>query len=374
VIQRRTWANLVAVAAAGVALLVYGFAQLLAGALFNPTYALALELPRAGGVIPGQQVTLNGVPIGKVEHVRLEGDGVVAGLRIREDAAVPTGSDAVVLRRTPVGEQGIDLRPAAATSRVYEPGERIVPRELRLPPEISDVVATANDVVAPIASEDARIVVHEVANALRGRQREIRSILADSADFSETVADRGSDYDRMFAASRVVNGELAEHRDTIARLIAESADAAATLEEIRGDFEGLLDSAPPVLRDVDETVGRSQPNISCLITDVADLATYLAEPRQLENMEGALRANQYFFVGFSIISPEDGRGHSWQRIQLVLHLTPPADSYLPAKRPIPDILPGQACRSPFGHGAPGAQQPDFRKTIPEARFVPPGGG
>jgi hypothetical protein len=44
---------------------------------------------------------------------------------------------------------------------------------------------------------------------------------------------------------------------------------------------------------------------------------------------------------------------------------------MPEKRPIPATLPGGACASPFGEGAPAAVQDDFELTVPEGRVVPP---
>ena len=38
---------------------------------------------------------------------------------------------------------------------------------------------------------------------------------------------------------------------------------------------------------------------------------------------------------------------------------------------IPDILPGGACESPFGPGAPAAHQADYSKRVPDAEVVRP---
>ncbi|MGH8898036.1 MAG: MlaD family protein [Egibacteraceae bacterium] len=368
---RRTLVNLAAVAVASAVLLVYAFAQLLAGALFNPTYRLALEVPQSGGLIAGQQVTHNGVTIGKVDRVALVGDHVVATLAIQRGAKVPTNSSVVILRRTLVGEQGVDLRAKGTTQRFYQPGETLRADHVQLPVDIQQLVQRANDVLGPVKPDSAATTVHELAEAVRGRRDELRSILVDAADLSERVADHGTDYDRLFRASRVVNAELAEHRETLARLVTQTADTTDVLRRIRQDFEGLLDQAPPVLSTVDRVVGRSQANLSCALGRLGTAMTFLARSEQLDNAAGALRANQFFFVGFSIISPEDLDGRTWLRVQPVLHPQPAAQSYLPSKRPIPGIRPGGACTSAFGEGAPAAAQPGWHKTITEARLVPP---
>lgn len=371
----RTVVNLVAVIVASAVLVLYLFTQLIAGAVLQNTYPLFVELPNAGGLIPTKEVTYRGVSVGVVDDVVLSGEGVRVQLGIDRGVRIPREVEIVVLRRSAVGEQAIDLRPPRrvtdATS-FYEPEDTLVPLgEPVLPPRPQDLLVLADRVFAPVDPESASTVVAELANAVEGRRDDIRAFMADSASFSEAVADNGPAYDRLFAASRVVNASLAENRETLARLLTDLADGAQLLEDLRPDLEGVLASAPPALDLVSGLLERGQADLSCDFRYLANLNEYVARPENLANAAEALRVNQYFFQGFERSLVADPRGFNWARLHMVSEPQPPPSSYLPERRPIPDILPGGACDSPFGAGAPSATQAGYTVAVPEVQIVRP---
>jgi phospholipid/cholesterol/gamma-HCH transport system substrate-binding protein len=370
----RTFANLVAIAVASAVLLLYAGTQLVATAVLDRTYPLTVEIERADGLLAEKEVTYNGVGIGQVEAVTLSEEAALVHMQIDHEVRIPVEHDLVVLRSSAVGEQAVDFRPYAEitdATEFHEPGDTVQPREVLLPPPVQDLLELAADVFEPVDKENVGIVVSSLADAVRGRSDDIRGMLVDSARFSESVADHGEDYDRLFASSRVVNRTLADNRETLARLITEMSDATAILTDMRSDFEGLLTDAPLAMNRLTDLVHGGQANLSCGLSDLAAMNAYLAQPQNMENAAEALRVHQWFFEGFNVLTPTDPWGRGWQRVHVITELEPPPDSYLPAKRPIPDILPGGACASPHGLGAGAAVQADYRKTVPEARIVPP---
>lgn len=371
-INRSTLINLIAVGLASGVLLLYGLTQLLVGVLFDSTYPVQVTLPETGGLLADKQVTYNGAAVGKVEDVELLDDRVLVSMAIDEGVEIPAEVDVVVLRSSPVGEQALDLRPIGDGGAPFvEPGSTIQAREVALPTEIQPLLELAADVFEPVDPEQAGVVVSELADAVRNRRDDVRGFLDDSARFSETIADRGEDYDRFFASSRRVNAALADSRETLGRLFGEIADATTILRDVRGDYERLLATGPPVLAQAGDIVHRAQPNLSCSLADLAAVNAYVAEDERLDRAAEALRVNQFFFEGFNRITQQDARGANWQRIHFASEPIPPARSYLPEKRPIPPTMPGGACDSPFGEGAPMAAQDDFALVVPEGRVDEP---
>lgn len=370
--QRRTFVNLVAVIVASLALISYATAQLVAGVFLDNRYPLYVELPRAGGLVADKEVTYNGHGIGQVADMEVVGEVARLRLAVEPNFRIPTDVDVVVQRSSALGEQVLDFRPRAAVGEgtdFYEAGDTVAYRELTLPPEVQRLFALANDVFEPIDKDAAGMVVAELADAVRGRSSELRSIMRDSADFSETLADNSEDFDRFFASGRVVNRVLAENRDTLAELFGDIADATTILTDMRTEFEGVLADAPPTLALAGDLVERAQPNLSCTIRDLATLNAYVAQPEVLNQAGEALRLNRWFFDAFHTFTQEDEFGKFWQRIRLAAG-EHPGERYEP-KRPIPDVLPGGACSSPFGEGAPAATQPGFVPVTTETRVVRP---
>lgn len=371
--DRRTFVNLVAVGVAAAALITYAVAQLVAGAVLDDRYALYVDLPRGGGLLPDKEVTYNGHGIGQVADMELVGEFVRLRLAVEHGVRVPQDVDVVVQRSSALGEQALDIRPRAEVTEAtvfYEAGDTIEIADLTLPPEVQRLLALANEVFAPIDEDNAGAVVAELADTLRGRGGDLRAILQDSADFSEDVADRGDDFDRFFASGRVVNRVLAENRDELAGLFGDIADATTILSDMRAEFEGVLADAPPTLALVGELVERAQPNLSCVVRDLANLNEYVAQPAVLTDTAEALRLNRFFFDGFATITQPDPFGHNWQRLKFELRDEGVGERYEP-KRPVPPIRPGGACTSPFGPGAPAATQPGHVPLVTDTSVIPP---
>jgi virulence factor Mce-like protein len=366
----RVAVNLVALGVVSAMLVLYAITQLLVGVFVDRTYPVEVTLPESGGLIAGQEVALAGRVIGRVGNVRLEGDGVVARLNINEGEQIPQDSRVVVQRRSTVGEQALDFQPTEGREPYYEPGDQIDGLDAAMPVAIEELLVAADTVFGEIDPDATGRLVTELADAVRGRRGDIRAIISGSAEFSATVADGSDDFDRLFREGRRVTAELAEHREAITRNIGEMADAAAILTDMRRDFEGLLTDGPPALAQLGGVVERSQADLGCLIRDFGHLNAFLAQPEVLGWGADAFAANQWFFTGFDLANQPGPEGRVWNRV-MNMEGDPPPRSYLPDKLPIPDILPGGACTSPLGVGAPAAFQPGWEKAVPDATLVPP---
>lgn len=384
--RSRTLINLVTVIIASAVLLLFAVTQLLASAILDNTYPLYIELSEAGGLLENKQVTYRGVAVGEIIDVTLCDDpDVVEGpectdvenvrveMGIDLGQEIPRGVEVVVLRQSAVGEQALDIRPLVATgasTTFYEEGDVIDPGSVTLPTRPQRLLELANVVFAPVDEENAAIVVSELADALQGRSDDLRSILVDSASLGEAVADNGADFDRFFAASRVVNASLAENRQVLADLITDLADGAELIGEIRPSVDSLLDSAPPVLSDTTSLLTRGDANLACIIEDLANLNTYISRPEVMADLEEGIRVNEFFFEAFRIIGPDSAQGDPWLRVRFILEPAPAPLLYTPP-RPIPVTLPGGACQSVFGAGAGSAVQPGFQPVAPESQVIRP---
>jgi virulence factor Mce-like protein len=370
---RRTLVNLAAVGAASAALITYAITSLLVGALLDDSYPLSVRLPESGGLLAGQEVTLAGRVVGRVSDVRLEGEAVIAELAITKGEQIPSDVAVTVLRRSPVGEQAMDFRPGPAPSAPLEPGAVVDALDATTPVPVQRLLEMADRTFGPIETDKGGLLIRELAAATRGRSQDIRSIIQNSATFSEAIADNEAEIARFFSSSRPVNSALAGSRQALARSIGQMADAAGALVRMRSDFQGLLNEAPRVLDQVTTLVDRSQANLSCSLGSLAGLTEHLAQPGNLDNIEEALRLNRWFFVGFEVGGPRDPAGRVWNRIQFITPQESTPDSYMPDKRPIPDIWPGGACASPFGAGAPAAAQAGFTSVTVDNEVVAAGG-
>ncbi|MBA5845733.1 MlaD family protein [Gordonia amicalis] len=97
-------------------ILVVGVAYLLLDTLQrDPTASnirVEVELAQSGGLLPNQDVTLRGVPVGRVDSVRIDDEGVRVVATIDAGIRIPADGEVRVSSLSPAGEQFLDFRPA----------------------------------------------------------------------------------------------------------------------------------------------------------------------------------------------------------------------------------------------------------------------
>jgi virulence factor Mce-like protein len=369
--NRRVVINLIALSIAAAALFVYLIVDLLAGALFEQSYPVSVQLPDSGGLISGQEVTVSGRIVGLVEDVDVDSEGVIAQLNIYADEQIPTNTTVTVQRRSSVGEQAIEFTPDGPPQEYYEEGAVIDGSEATLPIEVQRLLAATERTFGAIDPETAGALVGELAAAVRGRRDDLRSIVRESAQFSTTMADGSDEFERLFREGRVVTEALADARESFGNSLVHMADSTEILIDMRGTFEQLLVDAPPALAQLGGVVGRSQANLACTFGHLGGINAYMAQAEQMEEGERAFRANQFFFEGFKYATPRSADGRIWTRVYTISEQQPEPERYA-EKRPIPATLPGGACSSVFGEGAPAAMADRTHFLVhPEGRIIPP---
>lgn len=380
----RVFTNLLWLVAFGTFIVIAAFLSFISGVLFERTYPISVPLPEAGGVLPGQEVTVLGRAVGQVEKAEVTPEGVLLRLRIVAGQSVPEEARVVVLRRSPIGEQAVDFQPLSAPWTPAEPGATVVPREIVVPEKVPFLLERAERLFAAVDPGDLGTLIHELAVALEGRAETLRSLNRDSLELNRTLVAGIPEFERLIDESRAVLAVLRDHRQALAESFTNAADLSETLAANRPNLERLLDTGRRALTQADALIRNERADVSCLISDVTDLNEMMLGPStadgapaalyssKLDEFEQGLVRARFFFTGFDIGTQFDPQtGATWARIKLVLTEEAGGQVY-PEKRPTPPTRPGAACESPFGTGvnAVGAPGDPQDRTDPST-FEPP---
>lgn len=343
---------------------------------FGDTYQLVVAVPEAGGVMPGMPVTVLGTDVGLIETTEVTTDAVDITMQFRDGVAVPEHVMVHVLRRSPIGEQAIELTPVPADwqppaevipSRVpiaegwaaAEPGSRLQPKAIVTPSSVPKLLHKANELLTAIPSDALNTVVDELGTAVQGRVEVLRELNRDTVDLGETLVGALPDTERLLDASGPVLAELSEHRHTLAEALTDSADVVETFAAARPTTEQIISSSTPTLRQLDGFVRQARANLSCLNDDLRDLGELTAQPDNLEEIERILDLNRFFYGGFDAGTQWDPYrpGVIWARVNILFMEKPGGQPKVP-RTPTPPTLPGAACESPFGLGVNAIRQDD----------------
>ncbi|MBW3561601.1 MAG: MCE family protein [Actinobacteria bacterium] len=375
------WKTLVNVAvflAVATGLAIYAFVNWIGAGLIQDSYRVTVPMPEAGGLVRAQEVTVRGNQVGVIEDIEMTTDGVDLELSIEVGEHVPARAVVQILRRSPIGEQALNLIPVTdswqppAGERVIptrvpipdrwtpaEPDSRIDPVASVTPASVADLLDRAQELLTQVDGDDLGTVVHELATALGGRTDTLKELNRDSAELGETLIDGIPEFERLLDTSEPVLAVLRDHRDALATSFTHAADVSETLAGQRGTLERILDEAPRALDEAELLIRTERADLSCLGDDLLTLNERFSQDEHLEEIARLLDLNRFFYGGFDAGTQWDPYrpGVLWARVNILLFQEAGGQPYVP-RRPTPPTLPGAACESPFGIGVNAVRQTD----------------
>ncbi len=154
---------------------------LLIGALqvdpFVSDYRVTVQLPESAGLLPNQDVTLRGVPVGKVERLDITPAGVDAVIAVKSGAPIPMSSDVRVSGLSPAGEQYIDFVASSNDGPFLGDGSIVEQGRATVPVSLADLLAHADGALAQVDTAKLDIIRRELSLSEEGPQK-----LADIID------------------------------------------------------------------------------------------------------------------------------------------------------------------------------------------------
>jgi phospholipid/cholesterol/gamma-HCH transport system substrate-binding protein len=98
----------------GIAAIVWFAIQAGAGVAIGGSYEVNARFTNVGGLRPGNQVFIAGVPVGRVEKIELNSQyAAIVHMHVREDVRLPTDTIASVKTSGLIGDKFIALAPGA---------------------------------------------------------------------------------------------------------------------------------------------------------------------------------------------------------------------------------------------------------------------
>ena len=113
----------------GIVAIVWFAIQAGAGVAIGGSYEVNARFTNVGGLRPGNQVFIAGVPVGRVEKIDLNSQyAAIVHMNVREDVRLPTDTIASVKTSGLIGDKFIALAPGA-DSKNLAPGGTIIDTE-----------------------------------------------------------------------------------------------------------------------------------------------------------------------------------------------------------------------------------------------------
>lgn len=315
---------------AAIGLIVVG-ALWLGGAGFTARdQELTARFQNVGALKPGNQVTLRGVSVGKVEQIGLSADGraVEVAFRVRSDVTLPDDPVVILQPSSLFGEWQAAIVPAAERPDVMAdtldlPPGRVPGVTMAAFSEISESSREIAENLQGLTSRfqvafnenTARDLARSITNFSRAsdelvvlmeRQREeFGSFTADLAEAGDAVRGAAADLDSVVSrlAAATEEGELEAIFDNARRA---SGAMREVSEDLRGTVRDLDDGiarADSALREVQEllaAVNRGEGSIGLLMQDRVLYENTAAAVAELRALLDDLKRNPRKYFNFSV--------------------------------------------------------------------------
>jgi phospholipid/cholesterol/gamma-HCH transport system substrate-binding protein len=300
----------------------------------------------ASGLLPRNDVTMRGIPVGAVGAVELDEEGVVdVEILLDKGVEIPEGSVAEIVRRSPIGELTMELNPGEGDP--LEDGATIDVDDTLPPPDVSKTLETLADVLHAVPAEDLDRVVSELSQALDGRAADLGTLTEAGVKLPERLLEIETELRALIETGPEVTGVLADNADVLADDLTQTAKLADLLRDERYDLVSLNRNGADFATTAGRLLARDKANLSCLVSDFADVNATIAAHRK--DLAGTLDRNHFFFGAIEQAVQVGLDDWTWFRVQLLPHQEPAGASYAPHRDP-PQVYPGRGCTSRFGRG------------------------
>jgi phospholipid/cholesterol/gamma-HCH transport system substrate-binding protein len=265
---------------AGVVVIVV--ALVAAGLLYvNPLgqHRYTAHMTNSGGVRPGDEVRIAGIPVGKVASVAL--DRTLVRLTFVVNRAVSIGSDSTleVKLLTPLGGHYVALDPKG----IIPLSDNVIPPEQTTTPfEINDIIQEATPLIKKIDGGVIYDTFTEVANAANKHPDALRDVLQAAETLTRSLSDVTADYHEALDMANEYTATFVAGRQQLVALMQQFALVGARLTSQSTDiieFFTLLSELGRILDRAVTFYGREVAPVVNGMDDIFD--TLFAHPDRI---------------------------------------------------------------------------------------------
>jgi phospholipid/cholesterol/gamma-HCH transport system substrate-binding protein len=262
-------------AAALAVMLVVGIAYLTFSTLrMDPTTSdkvVRVNLAETGGLLPGQDVTLRGVPVGRVRAIELSADGAVAVAALEPHAEIPVGSAVRVSALSPAGEQYLDFQADTNRGPFLADGAEIDSSRTQTPVTLATLLGNLDGALEQIDPDKLSGVLDELRMGPQGPQK-LTAILDGGAFLVNTLDSVLPQTVQLVNNSKVVLATLEDVSPGLAATSESLSSVLAGVEKMDGGYRRLLERGPQATTAIDTLFADNSPTMVQLLGNLTTVS------------------------------------------------------------------------------------------------------
>ncbi len=230
-------------------------------------YEVTAQFERTFNLFPGSPVRILGIEVGDVRALEVSpGDEfVTATLRLDDDIQLPEDVRAIIFTDSLLGERFVQLDPPYVDGPTLAAGSTIPIDETMVPAEFDEVLEALNRFAEGVETGDLPRLVDNLAEVLDGNGENIGETLDAAQDALAVLRDNDDELLALARELASLNSTLNTRNSEIAELITDFADLSSFLAGQRGPIDESLGA---LARLTDETGRLLEANRGLLEDDI----------------------------------------------------------------------------------------------------------
>ena len=255
-------------------------------------YEVTAYFEKAIGLFENSDVTILGVPVGKISKVEPEGDRVRVDMTIDAQYKIPADTHAEIVPISVISDRYVEFD-VYQGGPVLEDGATLQVADTEIPAELDDVFlqlkklldALKPDGEGELGSLGELIVA--LNEALEGREQDLKGTLVQRAKLTQTLARARGDISGLLINLDTFFKKLAPRADSIATLNKNFATVMRFLVESRTDLEGTLTGLGDITTELADFVKDDGAQVASLLQRAAKITPIVL--RHQESVEDSLK-------------------------------------------------------------------------------------
>jgi virulence factor Mce-like protein len=246
----------------------------LVGLRVNPArtqIAVNVLLPESGGLIPNQDVTLRGIPIGRVQSINLTDKGVTAVAAIDARYRIPQDTTARVSALSPAGEQYLDFRPARAGGPYLTDGSTVGDDHTAVPVSFHQLLDHAEGVLNQVDPAEVDTIITQAHVGPDGPKK-LQAIVDGGTFLISTLDSVLPETVSTLKTSRTVFTTLADVHPGLRATAEDLNQVLAGVNRMDGGFRRFVDTGSAPLTQLDRVIADNSDTMVALLGNLTTVA------------------------------------------------------------------------------------------------------
>ena len=240
----------------------------------DENYEVTAYFEKAIGLFENSDVTVLGVPVGKITAVEPEGDSVRVDMEIDAEYKIPADTHAEIVPISVISDRYVEFDVYEGGPQLQD-GATLTVADTEIPAELDDVFLQLKkllDALKPDGSGElgslGELIV-SLNQALEGREQDLKGALINGAELTHTLARARGDISSLLINLDNLFAKLAPRAGSIATLNKNFATVMRFLVESRGDIEGTLEGLGDITAELGDLVKDNGSKVASLLRRAA---------------------------------------------------------------------------------------------------------